>query len=256
MKLKTTAKRLPEHTDAPLKERHVNMSNALARSAQGMNLTQKRIIALALATTDSKPAQHLLEGQRNGWLININAADYAETYELDANTAYEQLKDGATSLLKTLWTTVKTGHRGPVITKGQWLSLAHYHEGQGRVEIIFHPIIAPHLLGLRTQFITYKLKRVAALRSVYAWRLFECLESWKTTGQWQVDLEDFHRIMEAPPSYAKDYGNIKKYVLTPAINELRTKQNLIIECTEKRAGRKVIALEFRFHPDPQTTLDI
>lgn len=256
MKIETKARQLPEHTDKPLKERHVSISNALARSAQGLNLAQKRIIALALAKTDTKPAQNLLEGGRNGWMIRLTASDYADTYEVDARTAYEQLKDGAKSLLKTLWTSVEVTRQRRTITQGQWLSLAHYHEGQGIVDIVFHPIIAPHLLGLRQQFVTYRLKQVAALRSIYAWRLYECLKSWETTGQWKISVEDFAKIIEAPKSYTKDFGSIRKWILTPALAELRTKQNWIIECEEIRAGRKVTDLKFTFRPDPQQSLEL
>lgn len=256
MKLQTTARQLPEHTDKPLPERNCTMSNAIARSAQGLTLAQKRLIALALAKTDTKPAQHLLEGQRNGWLIRLTAADYAETYEVDVNTAYEQLKSSAETMLKTLWQKIEGSERRPVIIRGQWLSLAKYHEGQGIVDIVFHPMIAPHLLGLRQQFITYKLKQVAALRSIYAWRLYECLKSWESTGQWKVSVEEFAKIIEAPKSYTKDFGSIRKWILNPALAELRSKQNWIVECEEIRAGRKVTTLKFTFRPNPQNELPL
>lgn len=256
MKLETNAKQMPEHTDAPLTERHVNMHNAITRGAQGLNLSQKRIIALALAKTDSKPMQNLLEGQRNGWLIRLQASDYATTYDVDANTAYEQLKDGAKSLLKTLWTTIDTTGRKKTITQGQWLSLAKYHEGQGVVDIVFHPMIAPFLLGLRQQFVTYKLKQVAALRSIYSWRMYECIKSWESTGRWAVTVEDFAKIIEAPKTYHADFGQLKRWVIEPAIKELREKQHLVIECEEIKAGRKVLELIFKFAPDPQKHLDL
>lgn len=254
MKLETKARQLPEHTEQPLPERNVSMANAIARSAQGLTLSQKRIIALALAKTDSMPAPHLLEGQRNGWLIRIAAVDYATTYEVDNTTAYEQLKVGAKSLLKTLWTKIEErGHR-KTVTQGQWLSLAKYHEGMGVIDIVFHPMIAPYLLGLRKEFVTYKLKQVAALRSIYAWRLFECLKSWESTGQWKVGVEEFAAIMDAPASYRGDFGAIKKWILEPAVKELREKQNLLIDVDQEKAGRKVLALHFKFRPDPQARL--
>lgn len=256
MKLDTKARQLPEHTDKPLTERNLSMANAIARSAQGLNLSQKRIIALALAKNDSIPAQHLLEGQRNGWLIRITAVDYAETYEVDQTTAYEQLKLSAKSLLRTLWTKIEKTRNRQTITQGQWLSLAKYHEGMGCIDIVFHPMIAPYLLGLRKEFVTYKLTQVVALRSVYAWRLFECLKSWETIGQWKTTVEEFAGIMEAPQSYRKDFGNIKKWVIEPAIQELRDKQNLLIEYELEKAGRKVLAIKFTFRPDPQARLTL
>ena len=49
----------PERTDKPLVERSVSMSNSLTRGAQNLNLSQKRLIALALAKTDSIPVLDL-----------------------------------------------------------------------------------------------------------------------------------------------------------------------------------------------------
>ncbi len=247
---------LNQRTDIAIPERYVSMSNAIARGAQGLNLSQKRIIALAMAMTDSLPARDLLIGQREGWTVRLLAHDYAETYEVSADTAYGQLKAGSDSLMRCLWHTVEHGKKGSVITKGPWCVLAKYHEGEGRVDLSFSPHIAPHLLALRSQFTTYKLKQAAALRSVYAWRLFECLQSWKTKGRWAPSIEEFRKAMDAPDSCAKDFGNMRKRVIEPAIKELREKDGLLLEWKPLKAGRKVTGLDFLFKPDPQMRLDV
>lgn len=251
---KTRAKILKPRTDVAIPDRSVSMSNALARGAQGLSLSQKRIIALAMAMTDSVPAKDLLAGQSNGWTVRLLAHDYAETYEVDANTAYEQLQDGARSLLKCLWRTVSQGRKGPVITEGQWLSLAKYSKGEGRVDITFHHQVAPHLLALRSQFTTYKLKQAAALRSIYAWRLFECLQSWKSKGRWSPDIEEFHKAMEAPASCLANFKDLRRRVIEPAVKELKEKDGLLLEWEPVKAGRKVTGLDFKFSPDPQGRL--
>lgn len=251
------AKMMQVRTDVAVKDRYVSMSNALARGAQGLSLSQKRIIALAMAHTDSVPAKDLMNGAMVGWKVRLSADEYAETFEVDANTAYEQLKSGSDSLLKCLWQTVSEGgKKGPVITKGQWLFLAEYCKGGGYVDITFHPKVSPHLLALRSQFTTYKLKQAAALRSIYAWRLFECLQSWKTKGRWTPDIEEFQKAMEAPASCGKDFGNLRKRVIEPAVKELREKDGLLLEWEPVRLGRKVTGLVFTFRPDPQGKLDL
>jgi Protein involved in initiation of plasmid replication len=256
MESKRKARVLKPRTDVAIADRSVSMSNALARGAQGLSLSQKRIISLAMADTDSLPARDLMTGQIHGWTVRLLAHDYAETYEVDANTAYEQLKTGAHSLLKTLWRTVSMGRKGPSVTEGQWLSLAKYSKGEGRVDITFHPHIAPHLLALRKQFTTYKLKQAAALRSIYAWRLFECLQSWQSTGRWTPDIAEFHKAMEAPASCVKDFGQLKRRVIEPAVKELREKDGVRLEWEPVKAGRKVVGLDFKFSPDPQIKLDL
>lgn len=248
----------PERTDKPLVERSVSMSNSLARGAQNLNLSQKRLLALALAKTDSVPVLDLQNATRNetGWRVRLFAHEYAESYEVDINTAYEQLQTSSHTLLKTLWKVVHEGRKGPVITEGQWLAMAEYSSGEGRVDITFHHKIAPHLLALRSQFTTYKLKQAAALRSIYSWRMFECLRSWQSTGEWRVSIEDFHLAMDAPESCRADFGQLKRRIIDPAVLELKKKDGFIVEWDTERAGRKVIGLVFRFSPDPQGRLPI
>ena len=249
-------KMLKPRTDVAIPDRYVSMSNALARGAQGLTLSQKRIIALAMAHTDSVPVKDLTNGAMVGWRVRLFAGDYAAAYEVDANTAYEQLKTGSESLLKCLWQTVSVGKKGPVITKGQWLSLGEYSKGEGRVDITFHPKVAPHLLALRSQFTTYQLKQAAALRSIYAWRLFECLQSWRSKGRWAPDIEEFQKAMEAPVSCCANFGMLRRSVIEPAVRELRAKNNLELEWAPEKAGRKVTGLVFTFRTDPQGKLDL
>lgn len=255
-KAPTKPRLLKERTNLPVEERYVSMSNALARGAQGLTLSQKRIFALAMAKTDSLPTRDLLSGQFGGWTVRLLAHEYAETYEVDANTAYEQLQGGCHSLLKCLWRTVTEGPKGPIVTEGPWCVLAKYSKGEGRVDLSFSPHVAPHLLALRSQFTTYKLKQAAALRSIYAWRLFECLQSWKSKGCWKPTIEEFHRAMEAPASCRANFGMLRRSVIEPAVHELRQKDNLVLEWEPNKAGRKVIGLVFTFSPDPQGKLAI
>jgi len=250
-------KMLKTRTDVAIPDRYVSMSNTFARAAQGLNLAQKRVIALAMALTDSVPAKDLLNGSQHGWTVRLNAHDYAETYDVDANTAYEQLKATSRSLLKSLWRIDEPGKKGKkTITEGQWLSLAKYHEGQGMVDVTFHHYAAPHLLALRSEFTTYKLKQAAALRSIYAWRLLECLQSWRDKGRWTPSIDEFHKAMEPPPSCRTDFGNLRMRIIDPAIKELRDKDGMVIEWAPVKAGRKVTGLDFKFRPDPQMRLEV
>lgn len=88
-------------TNLSLADRHVNMSNALARSAHNLNLAEKRVIACGLASTDSMPARLFNQATNNGgWIVRLIATEYAEWAEIDPKTAYEQLQDVAETLVK------------------------------------------------------------------------------------------------------------------------------------------------------------
>lgn len=247
---------MPERTDVAIPERYINMSNALARSAQGLKLSEKRIVALALAKTDSVSMQSASAAQRNnGWTVRISAEEYAETYCVDADTAYSQIKSGAMDLFKRHVKTMTNTPKGLKEVFTNWCGQCIYHHGEGWAEIAFTPQIAPHLLGLRSKFVSYKLKQASALRSIYAWRLFECLQSWGNKGVWSVPIDKFNHAMEVPPSSLKNFGILRLKVIEPALKELREKENMLIDLEIQKAGRKVTGLVFKFKQNEQRQLD-
>ena len=257
MTTKNPRRAIEPKTEKPLAERHVSMSNALARAAHGLTLAEKRIIACGLANTDSKSARALFQSSvNNGWKIRITAVEYAETMGIEPQTAYEQLKSAADDLIKRQWMTVEEGRRGPKTTKYNWLSKAEYHPGEGWIEIDFTHYTAPHVLALEKHFTSYKLKQAAALRSVYSWRLLECLESWKDKGRWKPTIEEFAHAMEAPDSCRANFKDLRRRVIEPAVKELREKDGLLLDWEPIKTGRKVTGLDFKFRPDPQMRLEV
>src|SRR5574337_911960 len=102
--------------------------------------------------------------------------------------------------------------------------------------------MTPHLFEIKKQsgFTRYYLKQTSALRSVYAWRLFELMMQFKKTGLLRINIEDFYYAMEAPLSCQKDFFNLKQRVIEPAVKELSEKNNMLIawEC-QKKGGRKI-----------------
>ncbi|MEQ1599646.1 MAG: replication initiation protein [Methylophilaceae bacterium] len=246
-----------ERTDKPIAERYVSMSNALARSAQGLTLSEKRVVAMALAKTDSVPARDAVNAQfRNGWSVKLTAEEYIDVYQIDQSSAYDQLKSAADKLLSRHVRTMQQTPRGTKEVKTNWCGQCTYHHGEGWVEIAFTPQIAPHLLALRSKFTSYKLRQVSAMRSIYSWRLFECLQSWGDKGVWSPDIDTFAQVIEAPETCKSNFGQMRLRVIEPALKELREKDNFIIDLELKKAGRKVIGLVFRFKPNPQGTLDL
>lgn len=238
----------------PEKDLQISMSNAVARAAQGLSLFEKRAVALAMGQTDSMSAQVLAKASIQGWSVKLVALDYAESWQIAPQNAYVQLKEATENLMHRQAVFKTETRRGEKITRINWVGKSVYHEGEGWVEIHFTPHIAPHLLGLRTRFTSYKLAQAGALRSLYAWRMLELFTSWQDKGKWVVDVEDFADAVEAPESCRKDFGNMRKRIIEPAIKELRQKDNWLIEWEPIKAGRRVSALSFRFARNPQQSL--
>lgn len=252
-----------QDTDLKLVEMQVNMQNALVRSAQGLKLNEKRLIACAIAKCDSVTRQRLIDamatttaGMGVGWVVRIAVAEFIESFpSIEPKSAYRELEIAAKSIYeRSIRLNVET-KRGPKMRDIRWTSENVYHYGEGYVEIHFTGQVAPYLLGLDGQFTKYKLKHAADLRSIYSWRLLEMFAQYRDTGLVRIDFEDFCHAMEAPPSCVKDFAQLRRRIIEPAVAELTGKDGLLIEWKKiKHGGRKVNGLEFSFKPNPQLFL--
>jgi plasmid replication initiation protein len=232
--------------NTPVNELNVNMSNALIRAAHGLTLAEKRVVSVSIAKMDSVR-------QDNGrYKFKLTAQEFAETFEVDADTAYEQMQFAGDHLMKRIASTFEDGRRGKIERKWVWVSGVVYHRGEGWMELGFSHEMTPHLTLLRQQFTSYKLKQASALRSIYFWRLFELLMQFKTTGVLHIDIEEFCHAVEAPESARKDFAQLRKRIIEPAVAELKAKDGMEIEWTAKKQGwRKITALEFIFQKQPR-----
>lgn len=240
-------------SEQPLAELQVNMSNALTRSAHSLSLAEKRIVAACIAKTDQIPNMTQVR-QRGAWLVRLSAADYAEAFDVDLNTAYEQLHGASENLFNRYIRTTRKTRKGIEEYKFRWVGGVKYHKGEGWVELDWWHEVVPHLFGLRGEFTKYKLKQASALRSKHSWRLFELLQSWRDKGRYQPTIEEFCLAMDVPASYLKNFKEVRRRVIEPSVAELIQKNNMLITWSTQNAGRKVIGLDFKFGPNPQGSL--
>ncbi|WP_244808906.1 MULTISPECIES: replication initiation protein [Caballeronia] len=233
-------------------ERNVTMANAVTRAAHGLSLPEKRFIAAALAKTDSTDVRGLMDPKMQ--TVKLSAIEYAETFGITLDAAYQQLQAGAEALQQPKVIVETPTRRGVVREVRAWVITGKYAKGEGMVEVRWHPDLVPFLFGLRKEFTTYKLKHAAAFRSIYSWRLFECLRSWQGAGRWTPTIVEFQEATDATPTARANFKELRLRVIEPAVKELREKNGLIVKWEPIKAGRKVTALRFEFEPNPQGAL--
>ena len=233
--------------DRMLCDMQVNMSNALARSAHGLSLSEKRIVAACIAKTDQLPNMEAVK-ERGAWLVRLSAVDYAETFDISLDSAYEQLQAAAKNLFRRYITATRDTEKGPEVYQCVWVGGVRYHKGEGWIELDWWHEIVPHLFNLAEESTKYKLRQATALRSVYSWRLLELLQSWQGKGRYHPSLDDFCKAMEVPECYRKNFKSIRTRVIEPAVQELVEKNNMLITWKTLNEGRKVVGLDFTFQP--------
>jgi len=244
--------------ERPAGERWVSMSNALTRAGHGLTLAEKRIVAAAVSKLDSRrvPAAGDVP------VTKISAMEYAETFEVDINTAYEQLQGAAKTLYNRSITFYEAAHRRngkplqPTKIQMRWVGAVKYHEGEGWVELHWWPALLRHLTALQGQFTTYQLQQASALRSASSWKLLELLMRFESTGWAEYSIEDFAASMDATEKQREDFAAIRRKIIEPAVNELTKKDGWLIQWHPIKAGRKVRAVRFQFKRDPQGRLPV
>jgi plasmid replication initiation protein len=233
---------------------YITVSNALNRAGSNLTLSEKRIVFLAIGKLDSKRP---VPKKGEEFATKITAKEYADTFDVDMNTAYDQLKAASKVLYERSINFLKADKKNMPNIKARmrWVGSVEYFDQEGWVELDWYHRVVPHLVAQKKDFTTYRLQQATALRSIYSWRLFELLNQYKSTGWAQFTVEDFLVSMDAPPSMLNGFGQIKRRIINPAIKELKEKDGFIVNVEEIRAGRKVGSLRFTFGRDPQTSFD-
>ena len=103
------------------------------------------------------------------------------------------------------------------------------------VDIAVNKEFAWVLNELNVTFTAFELKEFISLKSSYAKEFYRRMKQFKSTGKWNISLEDFKRIMDVPVNYRM--CDIDVWVLKPIQKELKEKYGLKIQKTYNTKGR-------------------
>lgn len=220
------------------KTSYINMTNDLIRSAQGLNLGEKRLLMLAVSKLDSKAKPSVQAAT-----VKITVAEMVQEFDLNPDKAYQEAKKAAQGIMKRQ---IRFKPDDADVALIQWVGKSAYNKGQGWILIEFYHGLFPHLFDLKGYFASYKLSRTSALRSIYSWRLFELFMQFKNTGFLTISIDEFNHIMEVADTYKNDFGLLRTRVIEPATKEIREKDGLAVTWEAIKGGRKVKALKFTF----------
>jgi len=233
-----------QNSSVGLQNKNIVMANTLVRSAQSLSLAEKRLLFASVAKM----------GNRFGEVI-LTASEYAETFEMPINQAYEQMKSAVKNMRLRYFTLNVPDRKGVMRWEINWLQKIGYEDGTGRVGLRFTEDILPYLYDLTREFTKYKLKQACALRSVHSWRLLELFEQ-QSSGWLNITVENFCHAMEATDTHRKNFNQLFTKIIQPAIKELTEKDGWLIGFEIAKNGRKVHMLKFTFERDPQGRLSL
>ena len=129
-------------------------------------------------------------------------------------------------------------------------------EKNQNITIGVNPKFSWILNNLTSNFTRFELEEFVNFKSSYTKEFYRRMKQFRTTGIWNISIEDFKRLLDIPIHYR--VTDIDKWVLTPIKKELKEKYKLKI--TKKygklssRGRPAVVGFEFKFKTDIYTSL--
>jgi len=226
----------------------VVMRNDLIRAAHRLNLPAKRMLMLAISRFDSRKVI-----KPDGEEVKIKASEYADMFDASLNDAYGLLKRAVRALYDGDVEFDLSIAKKRRIRRVRWCTAIEYRDNEAMVSLKINHELMPYLKELKENFTSYKLADAARLKTVYAWRLFELLKQYESTGVVEIKLEDLHYALETQASHRKDFFNMRNRVLAPAIKDIE-KNGYDVHWNPRKRGRSVVSVVFAISKKRQTEL--
>lgn len=215
-------------------------SNRLVESLQSLNLSEIRLIQLAIV--DSREQEKGLDSKTP---LRIDAMRYAEIFNISKQAAYIALKDAESKLFRRYFTFLSERNNK---VRTNWIQQAEYFDKEGAIEIIFTIAVVEEITrinGFEKMFTQYALSQIAVLNSSYSVRLYELLKQWSTAKKATFELEKFREQLGVAVKEYKNMGDFKKRVLDRSVNEINEKTDLKVSYEQVKKGRTITGFKFK-----------
>lgn len=221
----------------------VAKSNKVIESSYRLTLNEQRLVLACIAKI--KKGQTVSVKDR----FEVSAAEFAELFNIPLDRAYGELQTVAERLYARSVTIQNPDPNDPRVThtKTRWISSIDYLPNHGVLVLCFASRIIPFISLLKGSFKPYLLESVAGMSSIYGIRFYELLMQWESKGEREIALDELKRMLELEGQYAaiKDF---KLRVLEPAMRDINEHSDLEASYTQRKAGRVVTHLIFKFQP--------
>jgi len=206
--------------------------NSVIEARYRLSVEEQRLIKTLVSQIQS--------GDEDFKIYEIRIADLAKLLDISDTSYYDRVKKITRKILGNVLSFIDE-HGNEIQTN--WLSSAKYYKRKGMVALRFDPELKPYLLQLKKLFTSYELGNILHLKGMYSIRIYELLKQYEKIGRREFTLEGLKHILKIDSEYPQ-YRDFKKFVLSPAENEISEKTDISYLTTETKKGRKVIGLIF------------
>lgn len=230
-----------------MKQELIVKDNALINASYSLELTEQRIILLAILKARENKTPHNQE-------LIVTAQSYITAFNVHRNTAYKTLKTACDNLFTRQFTYQRYNSNGNIEqVKTRWVQSVIYAENESYIKIKFTDEILPLVTMLEKHFTSYELQQVASLKSVHAIRLYELLIQYRTVGKVEIDLSDLRLKLGIADGKYPTMNNFKARVLDVGIKQINEHTDITAKYEQVKQGRTIIGFKFSFKQKAKTT---
>lgn len=208
--------------------------NHLIEARYHLTLQEKRLmcwLASQVKSTDEDFKEH-----------ELSIKEFASFLDVKGDHLYKALDTITTKLMRKIITIRSLKKKGFI--KAALLGGVEYCEGQGIINLSFHPYLKPYMLQLKECFTQIKLGDVLGLKSVHSIRIYELLKQYETIGQREMTLKELRECCGINDNQYKKFNDFKKDVLERAKKEINNKTDISINYQEIKTSRKITSIIF------------
>jgi plasmid replication initiation protein len=127
----------------------------------------------------------------------------------------------------------------------------------GVITLVLNPTLTPFLTNL-TNYTNYQVKWYMTFSSWYSTRLYEILSTYKSTGWWYVELDEYRKLMDCEKKYPRSDSDMLKFSLKEPLEELAgTDCEFTYERVYSKSGRgrpSLVAVKFELKHTTKKTI--
>ncbi|BDS15580.1 replication initiation protein [Aureispira anguillae] len=214
----------------------VTKSNNLVEARYHFSIWETRVF--------TKLVSLIQPGDEDFKKYKLQIRDLVSFFGVNDNDAYAKIKAVPDNLLKKVVTIPYTENGEERFLKTGLIAQASIpKKKEGYIELSFHPDLKPYLLQLKRTFLSYDIRNVLKISSVYSIRIYELLKQYEKIGYREFDIDTLKVILGVSDKY-KLYGHFKSRIILKAQEDLKLNTDICFNFTEIKRGRKVIAILF------------
>lgn len=224
----------------------VSKSNAIVqKSRYELSVPEQRAIAYICSMI--KPIEAIDRAKATPFQLEyeFDILEYAKVCDISADNGrvYEETKALLKGLIsKVMWLTLEDGTETTV----NWVNKVWTNKRSGKAKIRLDEDMTPYLFNLQEKFTSYGLYNILKMKSQYSIRLFEILKSYAYQKSKTFEVDELKRMLmtEDNKSYS-NFAELKRRVLSPAIEEINELTDITVSMEQITKGRKVEKVKFR-----------